>query len=240
MCFHYSINEPYVTDEKLEYEARRAARRARSKATVIGMFADAKKNIYELKTISGFEDKFLYFESFRDEFCDALEAHGCISDQDYSVLLSEMNGYSHVGDMLYNEKDQKAELAAYGLILYERLTLAEAEKISYIDFFSMHEELALCRDLMSDMDVISTRARAAAHARHAKDPKQKDKAMVRECWNEWQRAPLDRDGKKKYKGKSAFALDMLKSWENLESQAVIEGWCRVWEKEAKNLSLPAK
>lgn len=61
-----------------------------------------------------------------------------------------------------------------------------------------------------------------AHAKLATDPKQKVKALVREFWNEWKKQP-DR-----YKGKAAFARDMLDKFENLESQRVIERWCKEW------------
>ncbi|MDP3279812.1 MAG: hypothetical protein U1D41_05850 [Nitrosomonas sp.] len=44
----------------------------------------------------------------------------------------------------------------------------------------------------------------------------------------WQRKPLS------YKSKAAFAKDMLdKFGDILESQKVIEGWCRNWEKEVQ-------
>ena len=57
----------------------------------------------------------------------------------------------------------------------------------------------------------------------AADPKQKEKILVRECWDEWQKQ-TDR-----YKGKAAFARDMLNKFESLESQRVIERWCKEWE-----------
>ncbi len=68
-------------------------------------------------------------------------------------------------------------------------------------------------------------AREYAHKRHNKDPKQADKAVVRECWDDWQKHPQH------YKGKAAFARDMREKFPNLESQAVIERWCRTWERE---------
>jgi hypothetical protein len=70
------------------------------------------------------------------------------------------------------------------------------------------------------------RASKAANKRHAIDPKQADKAMVRECWIDWQKQ-LDR-----YEGKAAFARDMLTKYESLKSQPSIERWCRAWEREA--------
>ena len=64
----------------------------------------------------------------------------------------------------------------------------------------------------------------------AKSPKQADKARVLECWKAWQKSPLDRGGKPKYKNNEAFAKDMLK-FESLESTQVIARWCRLWVKE---------
>ena len=68
-------------------------------------------------------------------------------------------------------------------------------------------------------------AKIGAMAKLAADPKQKDKQKVRECWDAWQ-IDLSR-----YKSKAAFARDMREKFENLDSQPVIEGWCRDWEKQ---------
>lgn len=59
-----------------------------------------------------------------------------------------------------------------------------------------------------------------------RDPKQAAKIRVKECWNHWQQKPAN------YKGKSAFAKDMMTKFEELDSQAVITRWCSQWEKEA--------
>jgi hypothetical protein len=67
----------------------------------------------------------------------------------------------------------------------------------------------------------------AAKEKHAQDPKQAEKTFVFECWEEWQEHP------EKYKGKAAFARDMLNKCEKLESQKVIEDWCRQWERTYK-------
>ena len=68
-------------------------------------------------------------------------------------------------------------------------------------------------------------ARKAAMERLKRDPKQKEKLFVRECWDNWQEKPDS------YKGKTSFAKDMLSKYENLENQTVIVRWCGVWEKE---------
>lgn len=68
----------------------------------------------------------------------------------------------------------------------------------------------------------------AAKERHARDPKQAEKNFVFECWKTWQQKPDS------YRGKAAFARDMLNKCENLQSQKVIEDWCRDWEKSYKS------
>ncbi|MFM9926924.1 hypothetical protein VLK31_28335 [Variovorax sp. H27-G14] len=74
-------------------------------------------------------------------------------------------------------------------------------------------------------------AKSGAAAKLAKDPKQMEKGAVRECWDAWQR---DRS---RYKGVAAFARDMLQKFENLESQQVIERWCRAWTKKSQQENL---
>ena len=78
----------------------------------------------------------------------------------------------------------------------------------------------------------SEMAKIGAQAKLADDPKQKEKAQVRECWEDWQRTPLNFQGKRKYKSKDAFAKGMLDKYESLESAQVIARWCREWAGEA--------
>jgi hypothetical protein len=73
---------------------------------------------------------------------------------------------------------------------------------------------------------------ARARKRHVNDPKQAAKQQVKECWDAWQSKP------NQYKSKSAFARDMLEKFPHeeggevgLESQRVIERWCKEWESE---------
>ena len=67
----------------------------------------------------------------------------------------------------------------------------------------------------------------AAIEKLRRDPKQREKAFVRECWEEWQKNPGN------YKSKAAFARDMLSKCEHLESVKKIEDWCRQWAAEGK-------
>ncbi|WP_143053092.1 hypothetical protein [Nitrosovibrio tenuis] len=63
-----------------------------------------------------------------------------------------------------------------------------------------------------------------AIARIKRDPKQKEKSFVFDCWQKWQQSPTI------YSSKAAFARDMLEKCEHLASQKKIEDWCREWEK----------
>ena len=70
-----------------------------------------------------------------------------------------------------------------------------------------------------------TRKGAKAKLAKDKDGKQKEKAFIRECWDDWQEFP------EIYASQAAFARDMLSKCENLKSQKKIEDWCREWKKE---------
>ncbi len=63
-----------------------------------------------------------------------------------------------------------------------------------------------------------------------KTPSRLPKQNVRDCWERWQK------NQPKYKSKSAFARDMLDKYESLESQRVIERWCKEWESEPSQQS----
>lgn len=71
---------------------------------------------------------------------------------------------------------------------------------------------------------VTVNAKYAAHTKVAKDPKQKEKSFVFECWQDWQKNPDS------YNGKAAFGRDMLTKCEHLTSQKKIEDWCREWKK----------
>lgn len=97
---------------------------------------------------------------------------------------------------------------------------------AYCDLGAVHK--AAFRELLAENK--RDHAVRAAQARHARDPKQKDKAFVYECWKLW------RAGETSYRSKAAFAKDMLRKFEgadedgHITSQKKIEDWCREWEK----------
>lgn len=63
-----------------------------------------------------------------------------------------------------------------------------------------------------------------ARLRHARDPRQKEKGFIRECFDAWQLQPG------RYKTTAAFARDMLEKCQHLTSQRKIEDWVREWRR----------
>lgn len=89
-----------------------------------------------------------------------------------------------------------------------------------------------------DEQLTNARKHFAYHAAIEKlkrDPKQREKLFVLECWTDWQQNSSN------YKSKAAFARDMLNKCEHLTSQKKIEDWCRKLEKEKLvTVTMPAE
>lgn len=94
------------------------------------------------------------------------------------------------------------------------------------------KELAKSRE--SESEIRSSIGKAAAAARLSKDPKQKAKEWVFDCWKSWQDRPDS------YPSQAAFARSMLEKELGLTSQPTIEAWCRAWKKQEADLAKPAQ
>jgi hypothetical protein len=77
-------------------------------------------------------------------------------------------------------------------------------------------------------------AARAAKARHAKDPKQNAKRLVRECWDEWIANPG------RYSKQSDFALDVIEKVPTnaqgapiISFDTIIKRWIPAWKREKK-------
>lgn len=156
--------------------------------------------------------------------------------REYAYAINSEADYNHavacLADELLKEHspEQVAQIAAMNIIYVdtlevrgdslERLTDAlnrEAkQKISKRDF------LLLATRLWNKAKGLNPAK--GGSARHKNDPKSKDKDLVLMCWRDWKKNP------NRYKSKAAFARDMLTRSQHLESNKVIEGWCRAWEK----------
>ncbi len=191
-------------------------------------FENAREHLWHnYKTVSGLDpgSYFNWYEMYRNAFCDQLTELGFKTDDDYSRILTQMNKCSGIGDFLEEPKQQIAELAAFGLISFDRIIQAITHNASHQEIFDMHEGLAECLSYVMNRVDIRRQARSGGLAKLANDPKQKDKAMVRECWDAWQKQP------NRYKDKAEFGRDMLEKFPNLKSQQVLGRWCRLWEEE---------
>ena len=96
--------------------------------------------------------------------------------------------------------------------------------------FAIYQEIEWSADSLER--VRSKLAADSAMARYKKDPKQKEKIFVKECWAIWQTRPDS------YDGKASFARAMLDKCEHLQSQKKIEDWCRAWE--AETVAVPVQ
>lgn len=70
-----------------------------------------------------------------------------------------------------------------------------------------------------------------AEAKLKNDITQKDKKLVLECWNDWQKSKTTENPKGTYSSKAEFARDMLQKCNKVKSQPVIERWCTQWCKQ---------
>ncbi len=131
----------------------------------------------------------------------------------------------HTGEFPWKVSD----VAAAGALLVEAMeVICYAERnLSDAQLTKMRADMHAKLEAQIRQNARTEIGKAGAAAKLAKDPKQLEKAAVRECWEAWQTEPA------RYKGVAAFARDMLQKFESLESQQVIERWCRAWAKETQ-------
>lgn len=139
------------------------------------------KNTYERLTLSGLDPEKIrncknstinaYFEYFNYKAAVVLG----IDDEAAQALIGKMASYSCVGDFLWEEKEQKKELAAYTLVILDRLVRAADAND---DGWSAMGFLFQLYELMSylDPDTSESRfnAKMAAYKRHSEHRAMKD------------------------------------------------------------------
>jgi hypothetical protein len=168
-----------------------------------------------------------------------LNSYLSLAESHLGGSLRLVNLFEFDSDMLeapgVGVRTQVMLLLAYGVWCADRiidaLRSSDAQTAAFASS-NAFRALELVHEYREDFPEVKARAESKkqserARARHAKDPKQKDKAFVRECWERWQESRGD------YKSKAAFALAMLDKCEHLESPKQIEDWCRAWEKEKR-------
>lgn len=174
---------------------------------------------YDLDLIDTYVDEFFGgVQPATDEFLVFLKKQG-IDAKIIETAQTEL--FESLESTKKSQIKSKEKADSFFRLFQTEWHVLQADVAKYLDEDSIYYLLEL-----AVADAASTRARLNAIKMHAKNPKQKDKAIVKECWDEWQKEP-DR-----YKGKAAFARDMRDKFPSLKSQPVIEGWCRAWEGEA--------
>jgi hypothetical protein len=140
--------------------------------------------------------------------------------EEWAEFLEEVNeDYKYLLGVHQNVIDLQSELLKQQIASFQKLyEIGELQ-------LQVTETGAMCEGMLKGRDAQKIiQAKKGASGKIAKDPKQTDKAFVFDCWQSWQKNPNS------YKGKAKFAKDMLNKCEHLESQKVIEDWCREWEK----------
>lgn len=142
----------------------------------------------------------------------------------------------HSNDFRPVDEHEKNAAHLLGLLYEARYLVDTDEEIDseyIISAFVQLSKLVTAFEILLNDELFTSRgkealrknARNAALIRVSKDPRQKAKMFVHECWIKWRSSPTN------YTGKAAFARDMLiKCSDTLTSQKKIEDWCREWEK----------
>ena len=115
------------------------------------------------------EEWWLWFETYAHAFVDKLDSLGVKDEADFVALLVRMDQYIYLGDLLYDEEKQGAEIAAYGLIAFDRMVRADISTISHPDLFAMHAELMECYGYVTKNEASSLFALKGANKRHAEN-----------------------------------------------------------------------
>lgn len=152
------------------------------------------------------------------------------------ATIRAASGFDNVGNFLCDEEDDLPMLAAFGLVLIDRIArLALEHPEKGWDALRLMDGLTEChhyvelfnlggKDQVLLKRALSKRARAAAVERHKRDPKQRDKQFVKECWLKWIESPSN------YITVAEFARDMVNKTD-LINTIVVERWVRNWRKE---------
>jgi hypothetical protein len=134
----------------------------------------------ELKTVSGLKvvDPYIgWFEIYCVDFAQVLEQHGYTSDFAWASLLEEMDRFDSFGEAVNSPTNEDLEMAAFGLILFDRILRAESNGTDYEDLFVMHEELHVCHSNSFKSQLRSATARSNAAQSHSETNKMKEEVF---------------------------------------------------------------
>lgn len=145
-----------------------------------------------------------------DSCMESLAKHNY--DKYQNASSNEITNQSLVGGVFYSLGVAHSALEERDLAFFIEVVSLVTDSIGSLS--------ASAYDLAERSRLMSQYARMG----RAKDPKQQEKAFIRECWEDWKNNPGN------YRSKAAFARDMLNKCQHIVSQKKIEDWCREWER----------
>lgn len=134
-------------------------------------FKDAIDNVNLWYTATGneirpeLED---YFETYRERFLEILDA--CVpggSSNDFSEIFTKADQHSSIGDFLGDDTAQYPLLAAFGLVLFDRIN-SDWDILDKAELFFLHEQIFECFDLCGRRTIRKEDARMKALKGHSK------------------------------------------------------------------------
>ena len=123
----------------------------------------------EYKTISGAEideEYGGYFEMYRDMFLDRLHESGCTDAKSLESALNEVIEFENVGDFLGDPDAQLDMLAAFGLVMLDRIARLNWGRSDYSECFFLHEALFECFEYVHENTKRTESARLRAGLAH--------------------------------------------------------------------------
>lgn len=124
-------------------------------------------------------------------------------------------------DLYFSDKEGMLSMALFILHTADK----ETNVVSLFQNYRFAMALNIHTENEINKELLNKRLKAeAANVRWKLDPKNKEKAFIKECWMNWRDCPSN------YESKAQFARDMLDKSAHLTSTKVIEDWCREWEK----------
>lgn len=122
-------------------------------------------------TISGFEVSGSSYvgweEAYHGNAAFVFQKHGITTDFEINTLIKKMICFDDAGEFLLTEtKTQLPDIAAFCLVLFDRIVCAEKYGLTFEEVFVMHEALLECNGYLFEGDERKEFAKKAAHARH--------------------------------------------------------------------------
>lgn len=171
-----------------------------------------------------------YFEMYRDTFLDRLEGLGISTDAQLKDSLERVAQFEGVGDFIVNPEHQGEELAAFGLLLLDRIVRLDWGRLDPDTGFFLHEQMFECFEYARDASRRSESARRLVNLKYPKN-----RAAQRFVISEWVAHRGAYEG-----NKSAFARDYVRRVKNEFDLVVTEKQMReVWLRDAPSTGKPS-